>query len=58
MQNNGEIFYYHYWSVREQTYQKYEKLRNFFNITSYSENSKGDKFIASIEAKDFPIYGV
>lgn len=50
-------FYSHNWGIIDETYAKYQNLRNFFDITSYSYTNAGVKFIASVESKLYPIYG-
>lgn len=53
---NNIYFYNHYWGVLDSTYDKYKNLDNFFLRTAYSYNSTGGKFIASVEARQYPIY--
>ena len=42
----------------DETYDKYSELRDFFEITSYATSDTGDRFIASVEAKNYPITAV
>jgi anthranilate/para-aminobenzoate synthase component II len=50
--------------VTDTGYQKYKSLREFFNIVAYSYNSTDPdhdktafKYVAAVEAKNYPIYG-
>lgn len=58
--NYGVYYYNHNWGVIDDTYKKYPALSNFFKITAHSTYytpTEGIKFIASVESKNYPIYG-
>lgn len=39
-------------------FDKFESVKKFFTVTSYALDKNGKKYINSIEAKDYPIYGI
>lgn len=57
----SDVYYYnHNWGVVDSTYKKYPSLNSFFKITAHSltnSSATGIKFIASVESKNYPIYG-
>lgn len=55
--NFGIYYYNHDWGIIDETYKKYSSLSNFFKITAHSTTNSGITFIASIESKNYPIYG-
>ncbi|KAJ7386771.1 hypothetical protein OS493_006796 [Desmophyllum pertusum] len=46
----------HYRSITLETFQKDEKLKEFFQIVSTNKDRKGKTFISSMEARTYPIY--
>lgn len=51
-------FYNHKWIVTDESFEANTALDKFFLRTAYSENVDGVEFIASVEARNYPIYGV
>lgn len=53
------IYYFnHEWCVKQKTYQEIPALSDFFEILSFAHNDQGDEFIAVVEAKKYPIWGI
>lgn len=48
----------HKMGISPKKFNKSEKLRDFFNIVNISYDRKGKPFVSTIEAKNYPIYGV
>jgi len=44
--------------MKTKNFLKHPLLSKFFKLTSVSQDSNGTEFIASIEGRKFPIYGV
>jgi len=51
------MYYNHHWSVFDSAYEKYPRLDKLYLRTAYGTNSKGVRYIASFEGKQYPIYG-
>uniref|UniRef100_A0A7S3IWN7 folate gamma-glutamyl hydrolase n=1 Tax=Strombidium inclinatum TaxID=197538 RepID=A0A7S3IWN7_9SPIT len=45
----------HSWSITPETMKSDEGLASFWNVTSHTSNEAGDVWVASMEAKDYPI---
>ncbi|KRX07507.1 hypothetical protein PPERSA_11056 [Pseudocohnilembus persalinus] len=62
VQEENALFYYHEWAVYPQKFNEYKGVQEYFNVTGYSSNQEnameGDVFVASIEAKNYPFYGL
>jgi gamma-glutamyl hydrolase len=55
---NGNVTYNsHKWSIRPETMESDEGLKAFWDVTSISYDANNTKFIASVEAKNYPIMG-
>jgi len=48
---------YHHWGVGLKQYQIFDDLDNFFVQTSFAYDLDNQLYIASVEAKHYPIYG-
>lgn len=48
----------HSFSVRPSTFEKDEGLKNFWDVTSISRLDDNTPFVATIEAKKYPFFGV
>ena len=49
-------FNYHTFGVKKETYEKDQKLAEFWKVTATSTSRDKVKFVASIEAKNYPFY--
>ncbi|CAD8105104.1 unnamed protein product [Paramecium primaurelia] len=58
MQTNQYLYYSHNWGVSPDLYKKYPSLDAFFRITGTNQDIKGQTFIASMQGKQYPVYGV
>jgi len=56
--NSPTTFHSHKHGVDPAVYDTYERLRNFFRITTTGKDINNKDFIASVEAKEYPIYAV
>ena len=45
-------------AVTPEDFERFNATKNFFDVTSYATDSKGKKFINSVEAKNFTLYGI
>ena len=52
------LYYNHHQAVLHNGVTNDNLLNNFFYITGYSTSDAGEKFIASLEGKELPVYGV
>jgi gamma-glutamyl hydrolase len=50
--------HFHSFGVNPLKYQDIKELRDFFRITSTADDENGKTYVASIEAYNYPIYGV
>lgn len=48
----------HHYSIKPELYRTDFRLNSMFNVLSYNNDRKGQRFVSSIEAKEIPIYGV
>lgn len=48
----------HRLGISPETYKKYDKLRDMFEILSTMQDLSGSEFIGVIEGKDYPIFGI
>tara|TARA_B100000925_G_scaffold285285_1_gene261415 strand:- start:893 stop:1825 length:933 start_codon:yes stop_codon:yes gene_type:complete len=48
----------HMMGISPEKFNRSKLLRNFYNIVSYNYDRKGNKFVSTIEAKEYPFYGV
>ena len=44
--------------ITPEDFELFNSTKEFFDVTSYATDSKGNKFINSIEGKEFPLYGI
>lgn len=44
--------------ITPEDFDKFESAKQFFTVTSYAYDKNGKKYINSIEAREFPIYGI
>jgi len=51
-------FNHHSYGVKTETYTKHKRLRDFFQVISTNIDEFGYEFVSTIEAFDYPIYGV
>lgn len=57
--NEGEgVYYSHHWGVLEATHAKIASLNEFFKITALSNDGAGKPYIAIVEGREQPIYGI
>lgn len=49
---------FHHKGISPETYAKYPVLNDFFKITTYGKDLEDKVYIASIEARNYPIFGV
>lgn len=54
----GSAFYNHHWAIFDDVYTRYPKIASFFKRTAHSFNGINQTFVASVEAYDYPVYGV
>lgn len=47
----------HHYGIYTEHFEKTDSLSSFFNVLSTNKDRKGDEFISTIEAYDYPIYG-
>ena len=58
LKNFNSTVHFHNYSISEDSYDKYPLLKKFFKITTFGKNHDGRISIESIEAYNYPIYGV
>lgn len=56
--NTNATFQLHIRGLLKETFESFEKVKEFFNVTSYGTDDDGNKFVNSYEGKNYPIYGV
>ncbi|XP_063304487.1 gamma-glutamyl hydrolase-like [Pelobates fuscus] len=49
---------FHHFGITPETFLANEKLSNFYRILSTNRDKKGMEFVSTMEARNFPIYGV
>lgn len=49
-------FEFNNWAVFDDAYQSSPALKDFFKITAYSYDGVNQRYIAAIEANQYPIY--
>ncbi|KAM4746944.1 gamma-glutamyl hydrolase-like [Rhinophrynus dorsalis] len=49
---------FHHYGITPQTFRANEKLSNFYRILSTNRDQNEVEFVSTIEARDYPIYGV
>lgn len=52
------FFFNHDFGITWETYSKYEEMNKHWKVTSFAKDRKGIKFIASLEHRNYPFYGV
>jgi gamma-glutamyl hydrolase len=52
------LYFNHVWGVDTKTYLNNEKLLEAYSVLSYSADRQGRAFVAWVESRDYPIYGV
>ncbi|UCE63388.1 MAG: gamma-glutamyl-gamma-aminobutyrate hydrolase family protein [Nitrospirota bacterium] len=57
LRTQGLAFNSHEHGLLVSEYQSNSSLNSFFRMTSYNETSKGQLFVSTIEARDYPFYG-
>lgn len=57
MRNNAVTINYHQWCITQQNYTS-SGLNRFFKTLSLSKDSRGLTYISSVEARNYPFYGV
>jgi gamma-glutamyl hydrolase len=58
LQTSSIVYHNHSYATRPVTYATLAKLWSFFAIVSVSKDLQGKFFVSSIEAKNYPIFGV
>ncbi|KRX09916.1 hypothetical protein PPERSA_05308 [Pseudocohnilembus persalinus] len=51
-------YFNHQWCVSIDTYNKNKNLKNFYNLLATAANDDGDEFVTTIQAYNYPFYGV
>lgn len=51
-------FNYHHWGLTPTNFTKSKELSSFYRIISTNVDSNGVEFISTLEAYDYPIYGI
>jgi gamma-glutamyl hydrolase len=51
-------YYHHKWAVSPELYTANTRLKDFFDVTAYNQDSEGTPFVASVEARRYPFYGI
>jgi len=54
----NSTFNYHHDGITLDAYNQYPKVKSFFNILSINQDRKGRTFVSTVEAMDWPIYGI
>jgi len=57
MSKNEIAFHAHDWTIAKNTYSKYKKLDDFFNILA-TDTHNGTTFLLATESKNYPISGI
>lgn len=52
------MYFNHNWAVSLETYNTNSYLKNFWNLVSTATSPQNERFVASVEAKKYPFYGV
>jgi gamma-glutamyl hydrolase len=58
IESNKPFFFNHEHGITPERFQTFPALNDFFTITSTSTTKNGTVFVGSVEAKNYPIYGV
>jgi len=56
METQGLTYNAHHYGVSTKTFEEDEGLKSFWDVTSYSLMPNGTEFVATIEAKDYPMF--
>ncbi|KAG8441186.1 hypothetical protein GDO86_006798 [Hymenochirus boettgeri] len=49
---------FHHFGITAQTFKTNEKLNNFYRVLSTNRDENGVEFVSTMEARNYPIYGV
>lgn len=52
------LFYNHHYAILKESFYQDQNLSDLFYITGFSDTDTKIRFIASIEGKKYPIFGV
>lgn len=55
---NGIFFFSHNWAVTMNTFNTNKYLKNFWNLIAQATTPTNIDFVAAVEAKNYPFYGV
>jgi len=58
LEENPIMYFQHEYGIKPDVLKTHPKLKDFFNIIAEATDSKDKVFVAAIEAKNYPIYGV
>lgn len=56
--NEKAMYFNHRYGFTNETFQKNQKLKDFWDVLSYSHDKNGNVFVSMVEAKKYPIYAV
>jgi len=58
LEENPIMYFQHQFGIKPEVMSNHPRLKDFFNIISLANDTNEEVFVAAIEAKNYPIYGV